>query len=410
MLRLARCAAQSYNPVRMLKVLTSSLPSSLLIGLLSGAAVTGLLHSLGWVTRFRVDHPAVTWCLPLAGALIGLLRKHLRGLSTGGPLPLLYAPAVFFSTLLTHLCGGSAGREGAAFRISTGITRLMPGSVRNTPEQQQTLLSCALAAGFASALGAPTSGLVFAWEFSKSRRLNWPLPFLMILSVMAALITTELLHTEHLILPKFRGEVAERFPGLLVASLLSIPIFTGLGWIFRKSLHLGESRGNILGRLLPRLTVAWSWRAIRGFAGGSLLLLLYLAFDLTNYQGLGIGTIQEAFQGPSSWVLPILKLVLTVITLAAGFRGGEFMPLFFIGSTAGSALTSSLGAGEILLPALGCVTVYGVASRSPWTALALAGELFGIGILPFAAVNIGGAMLLASGLRRLAHQRPPTPA
>ncbi len=427
MLRLAGPVLQSYNGSKMLKALASSL----FIGFLSGAAVSFLLASLTWVSRMRLEHPGLLLGLPAAGALIALLHQRhgggpltdtelLRRSLTGGespgassrPLPLLFSPGIWASTCLTHLCGGSAGREGAAFQIAGGLVRILPSRLIVDRDLRRDLLLSTLAAGFAAALGAPVSGLVFAWEFlikteshpksefSKKWSPGKRLPLMMVFSVGAALIAAEWLGAGHLVLPKFRLETPSRAALLGVSALAIIP-FTGLGLGFEGLLFLMR---RFLSLRLPSPPV-------RGFVGGALLLAAYSLFELGEYQGLGLEPMVRAFSEPAAFHVPIVKLVLTAITLASGFKGGEFVPLFFIGATAGSALqgagitelfpAASLEGASGLMPALGCVTVYGIASRSPVTALALAAELFGIHLLPFATLSIGGAFLLSAGIRKL---------
>lgn len=408
MLRLARPVLQSYNLPKMLKALISSL----FIGFLTGSAVSFLIGSLSRVSLLRLDHPDLIFGLPVAGVMIALLHQQYgeqehtdtellrQSLSSASRrLSPLFAPAIWASTCLTHLTGGSAGREGAAFQIAGGIARILPGRFLGDRGVQREILLSSMAAGFAAALGAPASGLLFAWEFSGKWKLGGRLPLLMVITVTSALVATECFRTEHLIFPRFRLESNHSAAALLGASLLATVPFTGLGLTFERLLFV--LRRFLLKRLpSPR---------VRAFGGGLLLLAAFSLFDSKDYQGLGVEPMIRAFSEPSDFQAPLVKLLLTVITLASGFKGGEFIPLFFIGSTAGSALIGAVGASLIpsgsfggasrLIPALGCVTVYGIASRSPATALALAVELFGIDTLPFAAISIGVGAWLAKKAR-----------
>ena len=441
MLKLAGPVLQTYNQLKMRTFLTLSLSVS--IGLTSGLMVSLLFVSLDWVTALREASPGLIIGLPVAGVIIALLHRYQGGApgrfhptdtellkaslhsdSDARCLPRWFAPQVLLSTCLTHLLGGSAGREGAATQISAGLTRLLPATFFADPDLRQGMLLCALASGFAAALGAPISGLVFAWEFSQRLRLGKRVPFLMILAVLSSLLATEWLGTKHLVFPKFQFGTSTSMASQVVL-FSAISLLASLPFaLLALALEWGMARMEQI-RLQIRVRISDRMDGVYlGFFGGVILLLAFAVLDLVgltarDYQGLGLRTLMLAFSAPLGiemgreigFEMPFLKLILTVLTLGAGFKGGEFVPLFFIGATCGSALARWIPfeGMSTLLPALGCVTVFGVARGSPGTALALSLELFGAKTLPFSMIALLSAQLIQKGFKGGQPKKPQVP-
>jgi H+/Cl- antiporter ClcA len=189
-----------------------------------------------------------------------------------------------------------------------------------------------------------------------------------------AFVISKLLPVPHLELPHFEYSELHGTVRSIATLALSPIFFALLVRAFFGTTHFFKWG---LQQISPRAEV-------RGFLGGMLLLVLFKLFPLDLYQGLGIEGIVESFTTPSPAWTPILKLLLTAITLASGFKGGEFVPLFFIGASAGSALQGFAGLHPTLLASLGCVSLFGGAAKTPITCILLAIELFGLPIAPFA--------------------------
>ncbi|NDG85178.1 MAG: hypothetical protein EBX52_09110 [Proteobacteria bacterium] len=133
------------------------------------------------------------------------------------------------------------------------------------------------------------------------------------------------------------------------------------------------------------------------------MLFLFAWHPLSDYQGLGIAGLVGSFHSAATPLAPVLKLLLTALTLAAGFKGGEFVPLFFIGATAGSALGGIAGIDPAIPAALGCVSVFGAAAKTPLTCMVLAVELFGIQAAPLAVISILATSLFSGEKSLYAH-------
>jgi H+/Cl- antiporter ClcA len=377
---------------------------ALLIGLASGICATLLLFSLNWATQVRLHHSQWIWGLPLAGALTGWTYLHWgRDAGRGHHLifesihdsqivvPLRMAPLVGLASVLTHLCGGSAGREGAIVQMAAsvsaqmerilewiGLEPLQPGASEARLAQRRILLRSGLGAGFGAATGAPWAGWLFGLEMLGFQHLSLLGLAVGGLASGVGCWTTRLLGAPHTYFP----EVI--IPDWDLKTLCSVGV-AGLVFGFAARVFVGVTH-----ELELRLKSWIPHPALRPAVIGGVLIALYAGEGSYHYAGLGIAQIQNALSGRSSLWEPFWKMMFTALTVSSGFKGGEFVPLVFIGATLGNALTS----GVPFLPgsfvgALGFVAVFGAASQTPLACACLAMELFGIPIGGFAAIACG---------------------
>lgn len=372
------------------------------VGIAAGCASAAFLSALDAATELRLAHAWMLALLPAGGFAIGWLYWKSGGRSARGTeliveeihrpeaaIPLRMAPMVFIGSAATHLFGGSAGREGAAVQMAGSlgdqVARLC-GFGRS--ENRSILLMASLAAGFGSVFGTPLAGAIFGMEAPARGRLRLDALFSCALASCVGHAVTIGLGIEHVAYP------APPVPEVSMARL---------GWIATEGVGLG-----LLARAFAFATEMTahefyrrvSWPPLRPAIGGVAVALIAWSFDADRALGLGVPAILESMHG---WVPPsdfAWKAVLTALTLGSGFKGGEVTPLFFMGATGGNAFArlapATLGLGAPFFSAVGFVAAFAGAARVPFTCIAMAAELFGQGIAPFAAAACL-ASYLASG-------------
>lgn len=374
---------------------------SLTSGLLAGLSSTLFLYALSFVTDFRLSHPHIIWFLPLAGLLIGWIYQQYGKEVEGGNnliideihapkknIPLIMAPLIFGGTLLTHLFGGSAGREGSAVQMGATLSDQLSKYFKLTATERKVLLMCGAGAGFGAAIGAPWAGFVFGMEFIWNGRLRFISVLECFIASWTAYGVSYILHAPH-----------SQYPKLILNGFLWNDVFSVIvagitfGIIIRFFIFSTHCYENFMKKWIK-------FSPLRPFIGGVILVLLYAWEGTYHYAGLGIEQIHHSLLAVTPFSFPLLKTFFTTITLGSGFKGGEFIPLVFIGVSLGSALTSLLPVSASLLPSIGFGAVFGAASKTPISCTIMCMEIFGLEIGPYAlmAVLIGQ---IISGKRSL---------
>ena len=359
-------------------------------GLLGTAFHIGVEHA----TVFRQAHHWVIFTLPLAGMLAVAIYRFFRveGLSTdtvidqvrsGEGLSLRLLPAIFLSTILTHLAGGSAGREGAALQmggtIGVGISRLL-----HLDEADAGIVTLTGMAAFFSALfGTPVGAAIFAMAVINVGMLLHVAYVPCLTAALTAYAISLRLGVEP---TRYAVTAPLANPGLVMRVAVLAWFCSMVAVVFCQVLHKSE---HLVRRCVPN---AW----IRAAAGGAVLLALTLIVGTGDYNGAGMDVIRRAIeQGQAETFAFALKIVFTVITLSVGFKGGEVVPCFFIGSTFGCVVGPLLGIPAGFAAALGLISVFCAAVNCPIASTVLAVELFGGEGIVFYAVACGIAYVLS---------------
>lgn len=365
-------------------------------GVLAGLSSALFLYLLDLATHLRQTNLVLILFLPLVGFLIGWVYHRFAGRAAGGynlvlneihdtrdMVPARMAPFVLGGTLLTHLCGGSAGREGTAVQMGAALADQLGIWVKVSPAERRSLLMAGAGAGFGSAVGAPLAGIVFGMEVIRAGRFRF-LAFAecAVASFVAALVA-HLVHAPHSLYP------AAEVPGFeWHLPFLAIAFGAIFGLVARAFVAVEHLVEHAFARI--------SYPPLRPLVGGAALVALFWGLRGFRYAGLGIETIQAALRWPVAWMDPVYKLGFTALTLGAGFKGGEFIPLVFVGATLGSVLAAALALPVSLFASLGFAAVFGAAANTPLACALMAGELFGWGIFPYALLACY-AGYLASG-------------
>ncbi|KAF2335035.1 voltage-gated chloride channel family protein [Flavobacterium daemonense] len=350
-----------------------------LIGILSGSASAFFLVSLEWATQFRMQHDWIIWLLPFGGLLVGLSYYYWGESVVKGNnllleeyenpqkvIPFKMAPLVLLGTLLTHLFGGSAGREGTAVQMGGAIADQFTKIFKLDNSERKILIILGISAGFASVFGTPLAGAIFALEVLYFSKINFKSILLSFLVAYAAYFTVEFWQIKH-----------------THYNIPIVPEFSLNNLIF--TIILGTLSG-FAASLFARSTHFWSslfsknikYPPLRPVIGGVVLAIAIAGFGFTKFSGLGVPVIVDSFSNATQWYDFLLKILFTGFTLGAGFKGGEVTPLFFVGATLGSALSIVIPMPIALLAGIGFVSVFSGATHTPIACTIMGMELFGI--------------------------------
>jgi len=370
---------------------------------LVGSATAWFLIALDFVTIWRTNHIWVVNFLPLIGLGIGFAYHYFGADAKKGndlileihqatetasttntksfsikPIPLIMAPLIFISSLLTHLGGGSAGREGTAVQMGGAIADQFTSIFKLTTAERKTILIMGVSAGFAAVFGTPWAAAIFALEIMSFKKIKFEniIPsFLAAFGAHYICLALQVKHTVYSI---------DIIPSITI-SALSWTLLAGI--IFGLAAFLFTYTGNIFKGLFAKI----KFEPMRPFIGGIIIALFIVVANSTKYIGLGIPSIMDAFNTPAGSFDFALKLLLTSLTLSAGFKGGEVTPLFFIGATLGNVLIWFIPLPMALLAGMGFVSVFAGATHCVIASIIMGIELFGIQ----AGIYVGLASLVA---------------
>lgn len=351
---------------------------STIVGMLVGSASAILLISLEWAASTREHNLWIIWLLPLAGLVSGLLYHYLGKRSEKGNnliieesrrpnkiIPFIMAPLVLIGTVLTHLFGGSAGREGTAVQMGGSISDQFSRLFKIDSSDRKILLMMGISAGFASVFGTPLAGAVFALEVLVLGRMRYEAIIPSFLVAIVANYACDLwpIHHTHYSIPS----TPDLTPINMLWAILAGAIFGLAALLFSKSTHGWGKLFKVKVKFPP----------LRPFIGGAVVAVAVYLIGTTKYIGLGVPTIVESFGSEMNPYDFLVKILFTSFTLGAGFKGGEVTPLFYIGATLGNVLIWFIPLPMPLLAGMGFVAVFSGATNTPIACTLMGIELFG---------------------------------
>lgn len=374
-------------------------------GIVVGLVGTSFYFCMAKVTQLWGTYPWLIWLLPVGGlCIVGayhLLHDEkdtgtnlvLSSIHSGDNLPLRMAPLIFVSTLITHLLGGSTGREGAALQLGGSIGNEIGKLFRFDEKDKHIMTMCGMSAAFSALFGTPMAAAIFSMEVVSVGIMHYSA---LVPCVIASLIA-------HGIADSFGAE-AELFllselPAFTVDSAIKISVLAALcaliSILFCIMLHGSE-------HLFKKY---FQNSYLRIAAGGAILIVLTLLVGNQDYNGSGIHLIARCMEeGSAAPEMFVMKMLFTAVTLGAGFKGGEIVPSFCIGGTFGCLFGNLLGFSPALCTAAGMTAVFCGVTNCPITSLLISFELFGYDGMPYFLLTIAFSYML-SGYYGLYHSQ-----
>lgn len=349
-----------------------------------GGAVGAVFHkSVDFATAYRTEHSFIILFLPIAGLLITLMYRAVKMEDNTGTnnvidavhskarVPFLLAPLIFVSTFLTHLFGGSAGREGAALQLGGSIGEQLSHLFKQDEHSRAVVIMCGMSGVFSALFGTPVTATIFAMEVASVGIFHYSGLIPCLISSLCAYAIT-LLFGNHPV--RFAIGAA---PQLTPDTVLKIII-----------LGAGAALVSICFCMSIKHCAKYAKKLIknpylRSAAGGAVLALLTLLLGTTAYNGAGMDIIEKAISGSAAGYDFLLKIIFTSVTIAAGFKGGEIVPTFFIGSTFGCFFGGLIGLDPGFSAAVGLAALFCGVLNAPISSIFLAIELFGANGLIF---------------------------
>ena len=348
-----------------------------LMGVLGGLLGAGFHHALHFVTHVRGENNWLIFLLPIGGVLTVLVYRLFkmqknRGTNEiidaaleGKEISPMVAPSIFLATAITHLFGGSAGREGAALQLGGSTASLLAKVFRLKQEDRTILIMAGMSAVFAGLFGTPLTATLFCMEFESVGTIFSPALLPCFFAAFAASQVSALLgvHAETYILTEaFSITLGNCWQYLVLAVLVSL-LGIAMCWVFHSAEHLAAHH---LKNPMVRILI-----------GGAVVTVLTLIVGDHRYNGAGMDMALKAVGGDANWYDFLMKMLFTAVTLSAGFKGGEIVPTFCIGATFGCVLGGLLGLDPGMAGALGLVGLFCCATNSPFASILLSIEMFG---------------------------------
>ena len=378
-------------------VLLKWLVMGTVIGLIVGAISSAFSFCLSYVTTLRTEHSWLVYLLPLGGlAIVGLYRLVLKDgdLGTDGIITAIsekphvramIAPLIFISTTVTHLFGGSAGREGAALQLGGSLGNFFGRIIRMSEQDRKILITAGMSAAFSALFGTPMAAAIFSVEAAMvgSIYLSSLLP-----SVIAAVVAS-----------RFSASLGISPENFIISEIPNFNLVSGLKIILLAILVGGLSIVFCVAMKYTKEALSrWIKNPfLRVLIASGVFILVTTFIGGGDFYGAGIHVIEKAVhEGTAKWYYFVLKIILTAIIMGAGFKGGEIVPAFYVGATFGCVFGNLLEISPGLCAAMGMTAMFCGITNCPITSMLISFELFGFNCVPYIIIVVA-VSFVASG-------------
>jgi len=385
------------------KVLVKWLLMASLVGVIVGVIASAFGHTLIAVNNFRAAHPMIILGLPFAGLLIVFLYRYFKDQDDRGTnmviasihsstgIPFRMAPLIFITTVITHLFGGSAGREGAAIQLGGSIANRMGKKLKLNQNDQHIIVMCGMSAGFSALFGTPLAATIFSLEVISVGIMHYSALVPCVTASMIAHFVADFLRMPPEVFPV--TAVPEFAAVLFFKTVLMGALFGVCSIVFCMIMHQVE---HLLAHHLKNAYV-------KIFVSGCAILVLCGLLGSDIYLGSGMGIIEHIFhEGETAPFAFLLKMIFTALTIGAGFKGGEIVPSLTIGAALGCVMAPLFGLDVSLAAAMGMIGVFCGVTNCPITSLLISFELFGFAGMPYYLTTVAVSYML-SGYYGLYH-------
>ncbi len=371
----------------------------ILCGLVVGCVGSVFAILIGKATSFRLSNPWIIFFLPAAGLLIVYLYHKGGDKAAGGTnlvlnnirenkdVPKRLAPLIFCSTVITHLFGGSAGREGAALQLGGSMGSALGRLLHFNEDEMRRVVMCGMSAAFSALFGTPLAATILPMEISTVGTIYY--------SALVPCAFSSL--TAHYVAVAFgltegRMTYSLAFPAINIKVVLLIALFalfcSAAAVLFCTAMHRAEQ---LYAKFIKN-------EYVRVAVSGCLVIVLTLIVGDQTYNGTGSAVIAKALTNEGAqliWCACLLKILFTAVTLSGGYKGGEIVPSLFIGATLGNTFAYASNSSPNVYAAIGMGAVFCGVTNCPISALIISFEMFGFGGTTYFLLAIAITYLLS---------------
>ena len=369
-----------------------------IVGLGAGALGTLFTFSVNYVTKLRVNHPWLIYFLPIGGIVIVLLYKLAKYKDAGTDLvinsihsephlPVRIGPLIFISSVITHLFGGSAGREGAALQIGGSVGSFVSKTLRLKEEDKKTLIMAGMSGCFSALFGTPLTAAILPLEVVHVGYMQYAA---LLPCAIASLVGHCVAISMNLVEPMHHIGTVPNLDAITTIAVIGLSLLAGLvSRLFVFSLHKSH-------HIFAMIENSY----VRAIVGACIIIVLTLLVGNQDYNGVGSQMIERSLSGDVPIYAFLLKILFTAITLSAGYKGGEIIPSLIIGATLGSAFGTIFGLPAGLWAEVGMVAVFCGVTNCPITSLLIGFELFNFQASSFLLIAVAISYIVSgySGL------------